>query len=290
MHLIFKVILFFCFITKVFSVGARFLILPVGADNLSIGAHSSLGGSPNTNPALLGTSRLVSSLSFDTGVWFSDTKISNLHYRSFLKSTNMKLLVRYAGITELEFRGESPSDNPESYYPAYGISLEALLSRKLGKSSRVGVNFKRINFSIYDQSSTGFGFDLGYHKVFDSQLNLGASILNFGKISKLNKEIPNLPFMTSIGLSKNLDIKNISCLALFSTSYEIDSNISSLNLANKLSWKKFQINIGAQKSKDTAAFSFGTGVNVANYNIFYAFKIGNQLIGIPQTLSIQIAL
>ena len=202
----------------------------------------------------------------------------------------MKLLVRYAGITDLEFREETPSDNPESYYPAYGISLEALLSQKLGEGSRVGFNFKRINFSIYDQSSTGFGVDLGYHRVFDNELSLGASILNFGKISKLNKKAPSLPLMTLVGLSKHIKIKNISCLSLVSTSYEIDSNIFSLSLANKFLWEKFQINVGAQKSGDTAAFSFGTGMNIANYNVFYAFQIGNQLIGVPQTFSIRIAL
>ena len=130
MHLIFKtfsiVALNFCSVA--FSLGTNFLLFPENARAMALGRHPSLGGSESVNPALIKQRNDSPMFHINSGSWFGNINLAGLNYIQRSGDYNNRVFIRHADVTDLEFRDNSPSDNPISKFSAYAFQLGLGLS------------------------------------------------------------------------------------------------------------------------------------------------------------------
>ena len=291
MVLIFRIIATYliCTSSSLFALGTQFLLIPIDAPNLAIGSHVSSGGSPSVNPSLLQSSKFVPALFFNSGQWYGDIKTFGVSYNRKLKKINNEIFLRQVEITDLEYREDRPSDDPNSFFASYGFNIGSRLSFPTS-FGHVGVTIKSIYFSIYDQSSSGILFDLGYSKDFQNGWGLGFSLLNIGSMSKFYNENPKLPSMILVGFSKETLLKAIENHFYFTADYSWLHSQSAIRIGNKIKWKQLMLMAGTEKTKHTSYLSFGAGFVYGRFGFTYGTRFGSQDIGVPQILSVNFLL
>ena len=291
MVLIFRVLAAYliCTSSSLFALGTQFLLIPIDATNLAMGSHVSSGGSPSVNPSLLQSPKFVPSLFFNSGQWYGDIKTFGVSYNRRLKKINNEIFLRQVEITDLEYREDRPSDDPNSFFASYGFNIGSRLSLSTS-FGHIGMTIKSIYFSIYDQSSSGVLFDFGYSRYFQNDWSLGLSILNIGAISKFYNENPKLPSMALIGISKEASIKTIENHFYFTADYSWLHSQSAVRIGNKIKWKQLMLMAGAEKTKHTSCLSFGVGFVYGRFGFTYGMRFGSQDIGVPKILSVNFLL
>lgn len=291
MGLIFKIIIIFITISfsNLYAIGTQFLTFPESAYDLAIGSHVSIGGSANVNPALIEPNQSFPSLYIDSGHWYGDIKISGLNYIHKIGNYNNKLFLRQAEITDLEYRENRPSDNPNTIFAAYGFSLGSGFSfhNPIGK---FGLTLSALYFTIYDQSSSGFTIDLGYSNALNNGWGVGLSILSLGSVSKFYQEKPKLPTRVLAGITKEIDINNINNRFYTTGEFSSLNDTWKITFGNDTRWKQIKLLSSYSITKHTSSISFGSGFVYGRFGITYALRIGSQEIGIPNTLSLSFLL
>ena len=220
MRLIFKtffiVVLNFCSIA--FSLGTNFLLFPESASAMALGRHSSLGGSESVNPALIEQRNDSPMFHINSGSWFGNINLAGLNYIQRSGNYNNRFFIRHADVTDLEFRDNSPSDNPISKFSAYAFQLGLGVSRG-SKFGNFGMTLSYLSLGIYDQKADGFSMDIGYSTLLSNGFGLGVSILNLGYMSKFYQDRPELPITAVAGISKQVDLYRLKNNIYFTTEY-----------------------------------------------------------------------
>ena len=254
-----------------------------------MGAHVSFGGSASVNPALIEVAQSSPSLYFNSGQWYGDIRMSGVNYVHKIGNYNNKIFLRQAGVTDLEYREDRPSDDPTTTFAAYGFSIGSGLSYKT-PIGHIGATISALYFTIYDQHSTGVSVDLGYSNVFSNGWGIGASLLNIGTASKFYQEKPNLPTRVLAGVSKDLVLYSIK------NNFHITSEFSSLNdvwkikIGNYAQWKQIRLLGGFSTTKHSTSLSFGSGFVYGRFGVTYAIRFGSQDIGVPKNFSMSFRL
>jgi len=278
---------FYC--SALSAIGTQFLTFPENAYDLAMGSHVSFGGSASVNPALIEAAQSSPSLYFNSGQWYGDIRMSGVSYVHKVGNYNNKFFLRQAGVTDLEYRDDRPSDDPSTTFAAYGFSIGSGLSYK-ASIGQIGATISALYFTIYDQHSTGVSIDLGYSNVFNNGWGIGASLLNIGTASKFYQEKPKLPTRILAGVSKDLVLNNIK------NKFHITSEFLSLNdawkikIGNYAQWKQIRILGGFSTTKHSTSLSIGSGFVYGRFGVTYAIRFGSQDIGVPQNFSISFRL
>jgi len=287
MHLTFRKLIIYLTVSysSLCAIGTQFLTLPENAYDLAMGSHVSFGGSTSVNPSLIEQTHSTPLLYINSGHWYGDIRMSGVNYIHKIGNYNNKLFLRQAGITNLEYREDRPSDEPSTTFAAYGFLFGSGLSfnTSIGK---VGATISALYFTIYDQNSRGVVIDLGYSNILNNGWGVGVSILNLGSVSKFYLEKPMLPTRLLIGVSKEIGFKKIN--NRFYTTGELSSlnDTWKIKIGNDVQWKQIKILSGFSFTKYTSSISFGSGFVYGRIGITYAIRMGSQEIGIPQTLSL----
>ena len=176
-------LIFYC--SDLTAIGTHFLTFPENARDLALGGHASLGGSASLNPSLIESSQSSPSLNINSGQWYGGIRMSALNYVHKVGTYDNKLFIRQAEITDLEFRDDSPSDEPNTTFAAYGMTIGSGLSYQTSLG-RFGASINALYFTIYDQHSNGVFFDLGYSNSLKNNWGIGISMLNIGTVSDIN--------------------------------------------------------------------------------------------------------
>ena len=291
MDLIFKKILIFIIISysSLYAIGTQFLTFPESAYDLAMGSHVSFGGSANVNPSLIKPNQSSPLLYINSGHWYGDIRLSGLNYIHKIGRYNNKLFLRQAEITDLEYRDDRPSDNPNTIFAAYGFSLGSGFSfhNPLGN---FGATFSALYFAIYDQSSSGFTIDLGYSNTLSNGWGIGLSILSLGSVSKFYQEKPKLPTRVLAGITKEVDFKNISNRFYTTGEFSSLNDTWKITFGNDTKWKQIKLLGGYSFTEHTSSMSFGSGFAYGRLGITYAIRMGSQEIGVPNTLSLSFLL
>ena len=287
MHSIFrKISLLFCVLQSIsLALGTNFLNFSENANDLALGRHPAIGGSSVVNPSLIKQHHESPIFFINSGNWYGDISISGLNYIHKVGRYNNRLFLKQAEINDLEFRGSEPSDDPNAMFSAYGFQLGSGLSVKNGLGD-FGVSISYLSIGIYDQNSKGFIIDLGYSKLLLNGWNMGLSVLNLGRITKLYQEVPKLPTLFLFGDSKSFKSIKISNKIYTTAEYSIIDDIWKLKLGLDSELKKIKILTGYSIDKHSAAFSFGGGISSGRFGVTYAIKFGSQKIGNPKVLSL----
>lgn len=287
MRLIFKFFLLaICLLQSItFSLGTSFLLYPQSAYELALGSHPSLGGSESVNPSLIKQKNASPIFYMNSGSWLGDISLTGLNYVHKVGSYNNRLFLRQADVSDLEFRGDSPSDDPISKFSAYAFQLGSGISRA-SRFGNFGIMFSYLSMGIYDQNADGFLFDIGYSKSLDNGFGMGFAILNLGSMSSLYKERPKLPTMISAGISKHIELFNLKNKIYLTAESSTKISPTKFKLGADIYWSSFHFLTGYSMTKHDTEFSIGGGFKYGRLGIMYATKIGTQEIGAPKILSI----
>jgi len=221
MPIIFKIIIFFH--VSLYGIGSQFLILPFSSKELSIGSHPTLLEHDPVNPSLYHAIDDRPSISFNQGAWFGDVGLTQAGYNFKKSNVITHFGFKYSGITDLEFRNDSPSDSPLSYFSSFGLSFDA------GKAiiidnQRYGISISYVRFGIFTYESKGLGLNFGYTRDFLNKIKVGAVIQNLGKMSELQTDDILLPRRILVGCSKDFKFNKIKNSVY--TSIEKNSSVS----------------------------------------------------------------
>ena len=291
MHLAFRKLIIYLTISysSLCAIGTQFLTFPESAYDLAMGSHVSFGGSASVNPSLIEPTNSTPLLYINSGHWYGDIRMSGVNYIHKIGDYNNKLFLRQAGITDLEYREERPSDDPSTIFSAYGFSLGSGLSfnTAIGK---FGATISALYFTIYDQNSRGVTIDLGYSNILNNGWGVGVSILNLGSVSEFYQEKPKLPTRLLAGISKELGFKKTNNRFYTTGEFSYLNDTWKIKIGSDIQWKQIKLLGGYSITKYTSSISFGSGFVYGRLGITYAIRIGSQKIGIPQTLSLSFRL
>ncbi|MAJ33063.1 MAG: hypothetical protein CMF95_00700 [Candidatus Marinimicrobia bacterium] len=289
MHLTFKI--YFLLSLSLYGIGTQFLVTPYNANELSVGSHPTYLALVNLNPALYSQEKKNSSLMVNRGSWVGDVSLSSLGYIQKVNDKTFYFGARYSALSDLEFRGEKPEDEPLGYFTSHGLSFKSGIS--LNRNNKAyGFSISYVSMGIYTESSSGIGLGFGYLAKLKKGVNLGISIQNIGKMSVLDNEAPQLPLRVLIGSSKLFNLLMFSSTVY--TSAELNSLNSKINykynLGNKLTWKQIDILSGFSISERVNYVSLGLNLKLKKYEISYGININSQSLGEPQILSLKFQL
>ena len=289
MHLIFSLYLFIAI--PLYGLGGQFLVLPSDATELSLGSHPTLQGLSSLNPALFSVRKKNPVLLLSQGNWIGDVSIGTLDYSQNLKNKVFYFGVRYSGLSDLEFRGDKPQNEPLAYFTSYGLSLKSGLAIKRG-NTQYGISFSYISMGIYIEKSSGFSMGFGYSVDIKEDVKLGISLQNIGSMSALSNDSPQLPKRLLIGYSKFYNFKKINNTIYNSIELNNINNFSKykLSFGNKLSWKQLGLLNGVSLSDNIIYYSIGLNLNFKNYDITYGINMNSFNLGLAQIISLRLDL
>ena len=261
MPIIFKIFIFFH--VFIYGIGSQFLTLPFSSKELSIGSHPTLFEHDPVNPSLYHAIQNRPSISFNQGMWFGEVGLTQAGYNFEKNNVITHFGFKYSGITDLEFRNDSPSDNPLSYFSSFGISLDAGKAA-IRDNQRYGISISYVHFGIFTYESKGIGINLGYSIDLVNKIKVGVVMQNLGKMSKLQSDEILLPRRILAGVSKGFkfnQIKNSVYTSIEKNALSISSSqskvISSYNAVEDLYNKTLsQINNQTKRPDYWGGFTF----------------------------------
>ena len=287
MHLIFSFLL--AFSIPLSGMGTQFLVLPSSAEELSMGSHATLPGLFSLNPALFSAPKKYPHFSIDRGTWLGDVTLTHLGYNQNSGSRTTHLGIKYSGLTDLEFRQDTPQDDASSRFSAYGLAINggASISRE---NQKFGFSISYINFGLYTESSSGIALNLGYALELKNGVTLGLVGQNIGWMKELSSSSPSLPVRFSTGLSKLIRSDMFTNNIFGSVEWNSIISAPKIYVGNRFSWNRLEILTGYSTAKEVVESSIGIGLNLNRYHIAYGVRVGSQDLGIPKTLSLRLLL
>ena len=287
MPIIFKIFFLFCSLT--YGLGLQFLTLPFSSKELSIGSHPTLFEHNPVNPSLYSAYQNRPSIFLNQGVWLGEIGLTQVGYNFKNNNSVTHFGFRYSGINDLEFRDETPSDRPLSYFSSFGLSLDAGRSFKRGQQ-RFGLSISYVHYGMFIYESKGIGLNFGYSLDLKNKIKLGGAIQNLGKMTKLQTNEILLPQRIIVGISKELKISQIINFIYASVEKNILVPSAKIYLGNHINWDRFNLYSGISSSKKVLETSIGFGVLINRFEVMYAIRYGSQNVGIPQFISLRFLL
>ena len=287
MPIIFKI--FFLFHSLTYGIGSQFLTLPFSSKELSIGSHPTLFEHNPVNPSLYSVYQNRPSIFLNHGVWFGQVGLTQVGYNFKNNNSVTHFGFRYSGINDLEFRDDTPSDRPLSYFSSFGLSLDAGRSFKIGQQ-RFGLSISYVYYGIFTYESKGIGLNFGYSLDLKNKIKLGGAIQNLGKMTKLQTNEILLPQRIIVGVSKELKVSQIINFIYVSIEKNILVPSAKIYLGNHINWGRVNFYSGISSSKKVLETSIGFGVLINRFEVTYAIRYGSQNVGIPQFISLRFLL
>jgi len=279
MQLIFKIIIPGLLLQNlILGIGTQFLSIPQNTAELVVGINPVFNKN-TTKPTI----------SASYGNWLADIKVSSFGYSRMALGGIAGFNFRYVALSEIELRTDRPTEDPLSVFNATAIALNGNYSRQT-KIGLLSTKLRYISMQLLNETSSGFAIDIGLQHTVNNKLNVGLELLNFGIMSELYKEEPQLPLRIIAGSSYNFkfnELSNSVFLAVEKSSIVDGIIIRAGEITN---WKKLQILVGTQFSKEVTSVSVGIGIKLGVYDIKYGIQFGSQSLGIPQMFDISIIL
>jgi len=279
--------LFFSIFIPLQGMGTQMLVIPASAQELSIGSHATLQGLFPINPALYTASEKHPYLSLNRGNWLGDVSLSQIGYNQIGLDKVFHLGLKYSGLTDLEFRGDTPQDEATSNFSAYGLILDAGIAFER-LNHRYGISISYVQFGLYTEDSKGVSLDLGYSIKMKNGYSFGLVAKYLGKMTKLDTDSPALPKRFSSGISKQFQFDSFKNSVFGSFEWNSVASASKIHLGNRFSWNRLDLLAGYSTSKQVVESSIGIGINMNRYQITYGTRFGSQNLGFPKLLSIRI--
>ena len=274
---------------SLYGMGTQFLTLPFSSQELSIGSHPTFSGHAPVNPALYQAYKEQPSIGINHGTWFGDVALTKIGYITLKNNELNHFGIKYSGLEDLEFRDNTPSDEPLAKFSAFGIAID-FGKTIVRENMRYGLSLSYVHFGLYTHESKGLGLNLGYALDFDNSIRLGASLLNIGRMNTLDNDTPLLPRRMLLGVSKDIVFNKFQNTVYGSIESNSIAPSAKIYLGNHLNYDRLNLYLGLSSSSEVIESSFGFGLYMNRFEIKYGIRLGSQNIGIPQIISIRFLL
>ncbi len=181
----------------------------------------------------------------------------------------LSFIYNTAGQLELRTR---PTPKPEATFSIYDLMLALSYARSLSHNLSLGITGKFLYEKIYIESASGVAFDLGLLYRFPSaHLNLGLSLRNMGKVSRLKEEPIKLPVVVQMGVSYQFHLPTGDVLACFDLELPRDS-VNSLHFGVEYQLcELLSLRAGYQTGHQERNIATGLGLQIGRWRIDYAY-------------------
>ncbi|HEX9658573.1 MAG TPA: PorV/PorQ family protein [Bacteroidota bacterium] len=289
---------------KVGTTAAQFLKIGVGARSIGMGnAQAAVLGDVSAlywNPAALPRMNVSSELMFNHAEWLADVSYDYaagmMHLGDF---GTVGLSFVSLAVPEDIVRTENAPEGDGRKWDAGSIAIGLTYARNLTDRFSLGVNAKFIRERIWNESATGFGFDVGTMYLTEIPgLTLGAMIANFGTRMQLSGRdlAVNVDPNNNVGSGPNnvpADLKaeeyELPLSLIFGVAYELhlpedfrwttavdaanpNDNTEHLNMGMEFAWREIlfgRIGYKALFLRDTEqGLTWGVGVHYGIVNSF----------------------
>ncbi|MEQ9310415.1 MAG: PorV/PorQ family protein [Balneolaceae bacterium] len=257
-----------------------------------------------SNPALLALNK-HSTIDLGYSSWISDA--NNIFGGINLRKGKRALAFSFytSGVTGLDQRdepGESNGDFSINY-----LSISGAYAYDFNYFT-AGISAHYLNEEVFPYRATGYGVNFGLASTLaQDRIRIGASLLNFGEMEKLNEVATELPSSFNLGLAvdviefthkKNQDLPILFTLMadyVIPTNNSVSSNYTDYNpdesyfnfgVGFEIA-KVVQINAGYKTGKNTRPTSFGAGFITEKVIFNYALIPFNTGFGTVHSIGIQ---
>ena len=241
-----------------------------GMGEASVSIPNDVNGSMYNPASIKSFSKFTASFGH-TEYWENIRFESGFFAASLSDKINILGGIRYAVDENLEERTQATED-PDAYFDYHDISFKTGLAYKQNDKLTFGFAFGWLFEKNNRWRGSVFNVDLGMHYQASDQLNLGASIINFGSDMKLNapggissREIP-IPTRYTAGASyrQGKYLGSVDFLSLDSdikVHLGVESNIH----------RMFDLRAGYMINYGSKDFSAGASFTKRNIKVDYAF-------------------
>lgn len=262
------IMLFFCIgisaNTTKGKTGLSFLKIGIDARAIGMGeAYTALANDASAtfwNPAgMLGAQR--SNVVFNHNEWIQDIRgeFGAISFVGKKSAWGFHLRTFYIGGIEIRnIPTVEPLEENSAHYLSTGISY----ARRIHSRIDVGLSIKYLYEKIFVATASGFAADLGLiYRIPFPNVQLGFSISNLGKMSKLQSEASKLPQVNRLGLLYNIPLKSEATNWLVSADLVKPSqeNIRAHIGTEVLLWRQLAIRGGYYFGYEARDFSVGLG-------------------------------
>ncbi|NIA18758.1 MAG: hypothetical protein GWO85_01525 [Simkaniaceae bacterium] len=284
-----KIILTFSLFSFGFSIGSGFLSIPYSAESLARGDHPLNAAFTTINPAGVQSADRGPSLNMSYGSWLADSRQMTVAYTTQKFGGSLSTKGRYVGLSGMEYRTETPTDDPIARFSSYGASFEVHYARILGKM-KAGIGIKTVLMELYTAGTRGFALDAGLLLPVNDGLDVGLAVLNLGSFSSWGQNVPSFPVRIVGG--SGITFNSLPLHPRLLTSLEWTSQTKGLifRIGDEITWKQLILRSGVKYSREVLSFSGGFGIQLGIYSINYGFQLGSQDLGIPHLIDISIQL
>ncbi|MBM4165598.1 MAG: PorV/PorQ family protein [Ignavibacteria bacterium] len=263
---------------QVGNTGLQFLKLGVDARAIAMGEASVANGtsvaSSFVNPALLSP---IASLQITHRNWLEGTNIDFFGANTSVNDFTFALLLNSTTIPDFEIRvrpGEA-----EGVFNVHYFSAGITSAYAFAKDFSVGIGGKLLYEKFFVDDASGFAFDIGAKKTLNDHVMFGASLNNFGAMSKLRSKETKLPTSMRIGVTYIIPVSELhSVLAITSDVQEVFSEQQlhfhsgfEVTFNNYFSLRGGYLTGYEGRKNYTAGF----GINYKNIIFDYAFSPSN---------------
>lgn len=279
-------------LTKTGTTAAQFLKIGVGARAIGMGGAFAATADDITamywNPG--GLARVYGRQAYFSHVnWFADIKVDYAAVSTHLGDFGaLGAFVDVMSMEQMKVRTIELPEGTGEYFDAGAITVGVSYARSLTDQFSIGFNAKYIRESIWHESASGFGLDVGtmYRIPVLNELRLAASMCNFGTKMKMsgrdnivitpagptgtnlvNTDLQmdewNLPLVFRIGVATDLVKDGTSRVTVALDAIHPNDNTESVNSGIEYSWSEIIFLRGGWKAlfeKDTEQrFTLGAG-------------------------------
>jgi len=202
----------------------------------------------------------------------------------------MALSFNYQNVPGIEIRDETPSEQPAGIVDAFSLATAFSYATTYDEWF-VGGSLKYIFEKLYLVSAPGWAIDLGIlKKNLFAGFDFGMVIQNLGKMSDLDQQATELPFMINSGLAYKIPsffddnlqiatdlqwIKDEKVYAKFGLQYHLSEN--------------FVLRTGMKNGNDQLLWTGGFGINYNSFHLDYAYAPLEYYLGTSNRFSLGVA-
>ena len=262
--------------------GLDFLQIGPDAASMALGggrsSHSDDAFATFWNPAGLASSD-GNSAAVSHHIWVGDVRTYAIATRLGVgERGGLGFAVTAYGSSDIEAR-DQPGD-PLGLFSARFLSVGASYGVGFGPV-RFGTGLKYLSEEIFEASANGYAFDFGAQtSLLDGGLELGASLLNLGKMSELVARSTRLPRMLRAGatlhpfriLASDDDAALLNAFVLIETSYVFPEEANRIHLGVGAEIMELVTVRGGYVTNDELrSFTLGLGLEYEPFQVDYAF-------------------
>ncbi|MEE4311602.1 MAG: PorV/PorQ family protein [candidate division KSB1 bacterium] len=273
------------------STGLAFLKIGAGGRAAGMGeAYTAVANDASAafwNPA--GLARMSrSEFTFTHNNWFQDISHEYLAFAFQMGKNTVGLSFISTNIGGIE-RRTNPSTEPLDIIEAHDIMFSLSFARSMG-SLNWGVSAKYLYEKIYLFSANGIALDLGLtYNLPIKGLTVGATALNLGTMTEMDKEAVELPATLKAGVAYTLPVDLYGKVLIAGDYVNYLGNAAHMHLGFEYLLKNiFALRTGYMTGYEEKSIQAGAGIRFSNYSLDYGFSPFNSDIGDSHRISLSI--